>query len=157
MTVYISIKRRGWQNVNLFVISVTVFINCSWQLSSFPGGAHVYNFSSWNSHNYNFSFSVRILLGFFCAWSTEQLCLQVEVSTHCFQHLKKIKWRPYLGLSLKGKKYSHALGRRGDALLSALQEQHMPSICEANTAARPTCHSYSVYPVAFRAFTYIQI
>lgn len=100
-----SIKGRGRQNVNFFVICVVVVIKCSWQLSNFLWGeGHIYKFSSLNPHNCNFNFTLRILLGFFCAWSTEQLCLQVEVSAHCFKHFKKIKWRSYLGLLLKGKK-----------------------------------------------------
>lgn len=77
------------------------------EVGSFPVfllGPHVYNSSSQRSHNYNCNFTLRILLGFFCAWSSEQLCLQDEVSTHCFKYFKKIEWESYLVPLLKWKK-----------------------------------------------------
>lgn len=41
---------------------------------------------------------------------------------------------------------------KGTALLFALQEWYMQSICEADTAAGPTYHIKSVYTVSFLAF-----
>lgn len=65
-------------------------------------------FHSKHSHNYNLSPALRILLGFFCVWASQQLCHQVEVPTLSSKHFKKIT-----RISCQRKeKCSHALGRR---------------------------------------------